>query len=100
MDKNFDRAMDYTKKARKYLADDKFCWEDDNKIDELDRAIENLSIKSDSFTREYLLIKGLQNTLLDLMTLVEDKSHKNMANRQKVFDCSGLAINAFGDYLD
>lgn len=97
---NFNKAMEYTKKARDILAENRICWQDDCKVDELNRAIENLSIKSDCFTREYLLIRGLQNTLLETMSLIEDENHKNFGNRQDVFDCSGLAINAFGDYLD
>lgn len=103
MDKNFNRAMECAKMARDILAEKRICWQDDYKVDELNKAIENLSVKSDCFTREYLLIKSLQNSLLDTMSLVEDEKHrKNMywEDRQGVFDYSGLAINAFGDYLD
>lgn len=86
---------------RNFFNDNGKGWQEECIVSELDGSIRNLSVPSESYTREYLLIRGLQMQLLDDMNVIENTRYlKEKEDSLSIWTRCGLVINQLGDYLD
>lgn len=95
------QIMEKVVSIRNFFNDNRRDWQEEYIVNDLDGSIRNLSVPSESYTREYLLIRGLQMQLLDDMSIIENTRYlKENENSFSIWSLCGLVINQLGDYLD